>query len=823
MSKLAFFSEVNRTILCLLLLAGWLLPSHEAAAPVSAQGAVPLPLFKDAPTPKENALAADPNLLRVRYVYADTAALQPALVDLQASPTAMPVLDLPLFADAHFTARLKKLEISLSGGKIFSGDLQGVADSAVVLSVQDNVLVGSVSLPGTSYQVGYNGSGVDYIVQINPGGVPEGPDSPLPPGRPPVSAQADNGDDDGSYIDIMVVYTQRALTWAGGEAAMNAHIAAWISETNTGYVDSQVNQRVRLVHSEMVSYNENAAGTGDYYYMPKTLDHLTYKIDGYMDNVHAMRDTYAADMVVLLVGPVGGSIAGVGWLMGQSWVRHDFEPYAFSVVAAAYAYNLVLPHEMGHNMGADHDRDHSSGGGAFPYSYGYCLPGTTYHTIMAYDSSSCIHRINRWSNPDVNYSGVPTGVIYSEDNAQTLDNTAPTVAQFRDGPPANAAPTNLSAAANSRTQVTFNWTNNSLVASSVSLERAALAGGVWGSFAEFKTVAGDATSYVDNSMHCGTSYRFRLSAFFTGDGYTTYSNTAEATTAPCYPDAPADLTANASTSLLYQVNLSWDDNSDNETGFRIERNDGGDWTSPGSVGTDVNTFSDPSSVCGSDYQYRVWAYNDHGDSLMPSNTAPVSTRVCPPDGLTLTPRSQIRINLGWNDTSHNEDGFRIERSLDTTPRSWTTWDVGANTTGYSDDALVCNTTYVYRVWATGNGEVSVSPSGELSAATLACGSPPMPVDATASPRTPTSIRISWTDIDGETSYEVERWNGTGWDVVAASLLENSSTFVNTGLANDTVYTYRIRSHNSYGYSAYAGIPPARTYKLALYMPFVLKK
>jgi titin len=269
--------------------------------------------------------------------------------------------------------------------------------------------------------------------------------------------------------------------------------------------------------------------------------------------------------------------------------------------------------------------------------------------------------------------------------------------------------------------------------------------------------------------------------------------------------------------------LNWDDNSDNEDSFRIERRDSGAWTSPGSVVTDVKTFTDTSTSCGYDYQYRVWAHNVSGDSPTPSNTALVSTLPCPPDGLTLTPRSQIRINLGWNDTSHNEDGFRIERSLNATPRSWTGWNVGANMTSYSDDSLECNTTYVFQVWAYKNGLDSISSSGEVSDKTQACGIPPVPADAIANPRTRISIRISWTDIDGETSYEVERWNGAGWDLVGPSLPKNSTTFIDKGLAIDTSYTYRIRSHNIYGFSAYVDIPSARTYKLAFFMPFMLKK
>ncbi len=829
MTKLVFSHKVTRILLCLLFLAGMLLSPQDAARPVSAQSASPLPLFKDAPMPELNALAANPNLVRVRYVYVDLAALQPVLADLQTSSSSLPVLDLSLFPDIRFTAQIKKVETSPAGGKVLTGALQGVTDSAVVLSVQGEVLIGSVSLPGAYYQLGYSGAGLHYIAQVKPGGIPQGPDSPVPPGSPPVNAQV-YGDDDGSYIDVLVVYTPAALTQKGGTAAMNAYVATLIADTNAGYAASQVSQRVRLVHTEVVDYSENVDGADESYSMLKTLNHLTNKTDGYLDNVHPLRNSYSADLVVLLVGKVGGTVAGIAWLMDSSWINHSFEQYAFSVVSVFWAPdNLIFGHEMGHNMGAQHDRAHAGSNGAYSYSYGYCLPGIEgYHTIMAYDYGSCNTRINRWSNPDVKYpnvpGGAPTGVTNSEDNHRTLNNTAPTVAQFRDGPPSGAAPSGLSAAVNSRTQITLTWTNNNPAATEQRLEKASLAAGVWSSFAEFKILDGGAASYIDTTLQCGSSYRYRLRAYFAGDGsgYTGYSNTIEATTIPCNPNAPSNLTASASPPPPYNVVLNWNDNSENETGFRIERLVGGVWTSLGSVDVNIKTFTDNSTACGYDYQYRVWAHNAAGDSFTPSSTASVSILPCPPDGLTLTPRSQIRINLVWNDTSHNEDGFRIERSLDATPRSWTTWNVGANTTIYSDDTLDCNTIYVYQVWAYKNGLDSISSSGEVSALTQACAIPPVPADATATPRTRISNRISWTDFDNETSYEIERWNGAGWDLVI-TLPKNSTTFVEKGLAIDTLYSYRIRSHNFWGYSAYVEGLSARTYKVAFFMPFMLKK
>jgi hypothetical protein len=101
---------------------------------------------------------------------------------------------------------------------------------------------------------------------------------------------------------------------------------------------------------------------------------------------------------------------------------------------------------MGHNMGSVHDRANTSGGGAYPYSYGYQYiknPGnadpSNFSTIMAYDNcdEGC-PTIGYFSNPAVTYNGIATGVPITSglaaDNALSLNNTRGFVAGFRATP-----------------------------------------------------------------------------------------------------------------------------------------------------------------------------------------------------------------------------------------------------------------------------------------------------------------------------------------------------------------------------------------------------
>ena len=798
----------------------------------AAQTSPPPPLFMNTSGPAVSAASADPTLARYRYVAINRLALKAVLDAFKRDPAGSALLGLAFFPDAAYTARIERVQRTFTGGYVLSGVLDGVQDSEVALALEGGVLVGHASLPGAIYKVGYISQGVEYIGRIKPGQtpIPIHNDAIVPPGQPGVSSQAAS-DDNGSYIDVMVIYTPAARVQQGGTDAILALIDNLFTTTNQGYANSQINQRVRLVHAQEVDYDESTAtDSSGNPSMNVMLNQLTSGTNGLVE-VAGLAEAYKADLVDLLVENVDPNLAGIAWLMDYNWINTNFVQYAYSVVATPWALDYyVFGHEMGHNMGAEHDRLHaikpdgSLQQGAYPYSYGYCLPGTDYHTIMAYDDP-CYTRINYWSNPGVSYDEVATGVTDLEDNHRTLNNTAPVVAQFRDGPYAGAAPTNLTATTGSPSQVTLHWTDNGQGETDLSVERASQAGGVWGDFSEITSLPAGTQDLPDGSVVCNTSYRYRLRAYYAGDGYgfTGYSNVAEVTPS-CLPPAPTGLTATASPPLPYQVVLNWTETVGNQTGFRVERLDSAVWTSHGTTGPAVTTFTDSSVACGHDYQYRVWAYNDSGDSLSPSNSAAASILPCPPTGLSLTTLSQVRINLQWNDTSQNEDGFRIERSPNSLPYDWSWFvNVGSGVTTYSDASLACGTSYVYRVWAFKAGQDSISPSNEATGATQSCNIPPAPTGVTALARNRTSIRLNWTDIDGEDYYAIERLNGSTWVPVGSTLPQtNATTFVDQGLAANTQYSYRIYAHNNSGDSPYVTVT-GRTYVMEYYLPFFLKK
>lgn len=80
------------------------------------------------------------------------------------------------------------------------------------------------------------------------------------------------------------------------------------------------------------------------------------------------------------------------------------------------------------------------------------------------------------------------------------------------------------------------------------------------------------------------------------------------------PAAPSGLSATTLSSS--QIDLSWADNSSNETGFEIERaaSSTGPWTQIATVGANVTTYSNTGLAASTTYYYRVRATNTAGDS-----------------------------------------------------------------------------------------------------------------------------------------------------------------------------------------------------------------
>jgi hypothetical protein len=334
-------------------------------------------------------------------------------------------ITLNLFPDIIFEAHIDRIEGNPSGSLSWIGKIPGISESEVILVVNNESMMGNIVLPGYIYQIRDTGKDIHVINEVNPQYFPQEL-PPIPIYSDPIFT-LDELKDDGSTIDVLVAYTSEARSAAGGTSAMLNLIDLAISETNTGYSNSYVDQRVRLVQTVEVSYSE--AGF-DWYI---ALSRLKQTEDGHMDNLHDLRDQYSADMVLLIVEDY--SYCGLAYLMTN--VSTSFSSWAFSIVNRLCATGYyTFAHELGHNMGSHHNRANAGTQGAYPYSYGFQALDYSFRTIMAYNCPGGCSRVNYWSNPNLTYYGQPMGVVHTAvdaaDNRRSLNNTAYTVSNFRE-------------------------------------------------------------------------------------------------------------------------------------------------------------------------------------------------------------------------------------------------------------------------------------------------------------------------------------------------------------------------------------------------------
>lgn len=238
-------------------------------------------------------------------------------------------------------------------------------------------------------------------------------------------------------IDVVLGYSLGFSAAQGGAAQANTRLDFLVETANQALARSLVSARFRVLHTQVFSYDETI--TND-----TALNDLTNGT-GTFAQLHTIRDQVGADLVAFIrpLRKEQGS-CGVAWLIGSNGqpINNAWADNGYAIVSdgqysdATYTYScrtVTLGHEFGHNLGQAHDQADSSSPGAHPYSYGYRQDTDTgFYTVMAYKlANSNQVGIAYYANPSVSLNGIPTGIANTNDNARSLAQTIPLVAQFR--------------------------------------------------------------------------------------------------------------------------------------------------------------------------------------------------------------------------------------------------------------------------------------------------------------------------------------------------------------------------------------------------------
>lgn len=346
-------------------------------------------------------------------------------------------INIQLFDNTNFSISRVRLIEHNQNAFDWIGEIISDPESRVVISANNGSAVGILRTQQNIYELNIVENGSNTIIEYDP----ESFNSEIEPGAIifqdsfESEPMLDNPLLKGAVtalppiIDVMVLFTQEANNDVDD---MEIIIRNAVALANDSYDVSGIDLQINLVHFEQVNYEEADNIETD-------LSRLRDKNDNFIDDIHDLRNQFSADLVSLFVSE-GQDYCGVAYVMET--VSLNFESSAFSVVDWSCAgRNLSFAHELGHNMGARHDRFvDDTDGKPFDFSHGFVNVDEGWRTIMAYDDAceaedTDCPRQGFWSNPDRNYNGSPTGIEINQpdaaDNRSTLNMTVSTVAGFR--------------------------------------------------------------------------------------------------------------------------------------------------------------------------------------------------------------------------------------------------------------------------------------------------------------------------------------------------------------------------------------------------------
>ncbi len=457
------------------------------------------------------------------------------LVDGELVRSGPPRLELQAADGRILVAERSVFEDRGDGAAMWAGRFPGADWDSVVLTVQDGYVQGMFGEPGRAahwIRAGPDGAGrLDQPVARGSrdgvafcaGGVAPSPPDPAAFGARRLATPA-AGASSRDRLDILVLYTVSAAdAWETfGYGTPRASVQAAMDFLNLVFRNHSMPAAARLVHlAEAPASLEGAVGVlGRLWQLREVAD---------------LQEAHQADLVHLFIGEEESRRLGY---CGQAYTltragERDERPAAHGWTAAtcgiparegAYPYfGQVFAHEIGHNLGANHDPAHTDRRpdvAVRPWAFGHIDINVfpTVETIMSYRSYVPRQWVPSFSSTRIRPNGWTIGVPDERDNERALVDTFPLALRYsellpdpsRFGDPFGGwgpyAPADLTASPTSSTSVRLAWEDRSDNESGFRIH-ARLAGGMWRTAL---TVAADESAAEVVGLKRGGRYAFRV-------------------------------------------------------------------------------------------------------------------------------------------------------------------------------------------------------------------------------------------------------------------------------------------------------------------------
>ncbi len=353
-----------------------------------------------------------------------------------------------------------------------------------------------------------------------------------------------------------------------------------------------------------------------------------------------------------------------------------------------------------------------------------------------------------------------------------------------------SAPTDLVVSDINAYSIQVRWTDTSSVESGFKIFKSTDGGNSYGAP---EVTGANQTGWTLRDLQDQTNYVIKIIAFNATDESTPLIS-SPIRTLKGRPAAPTNLVAE--TIWPKTVQFAWNDNSDNETTFKLlgSANGGGTWASWDFLANENRGRAENLNEL-TDYIFKVQAINNWG--VTESNTITVRTKLSAPTDLVVSDINAYSIQIRWTDTSSVESGFKIFKSTDGGNSYGAPEVTGVNQTGWTLRDLQDQTTYVIKVVAfNGSDESAALTSGAIR--TLK-GRPAAPSNLVAQTVWAKTVQFAWNDnSDNEAFFRLMGSSDGGatwsaWDFAAGETRGRAEN-----LAESTDYIFKVVAFNSYG-------------------------
>lgn len=320
----------------------------------------------------------------------------------------------------------------LPGITTFTGHLADDEFADFTFSIEDGKLVGSIRRGTQAWLVEpHAGSNLHMIRSLDRTLVPKGePRLDHPKDEPGVAPEAPQPPLSRSLVggNVRVLFL-----YASNVSNASAQAANIVTAFNNSLSLSAVSSNNYVSIAGVQPVASNFAGMNRW-----TIIQAMGNRTAPFTSIDASMATTYADVAFLLVqeDPTAIDMPTYGRIGGVAFLQNQAKPFALSTDDYALG-DLTALHELGHVFGGNHE-DVPNAGIARPV----VAVNDTWMTVMGgyidcpFNGlpATCV-RLNRWSNPDQTYQGVPLGIPGQADMESWLESSMPTVSAWRPEPP----------------------------------------------------------------------------------------------------------------------------------------------------------------------------------------------------------------------------------------------------------------------------------------------------------------------------------------------------------------------------------------------------